>query len=271
MTLSQTNSFYISLLAITAVTFLFPNSALAQEEPIKKISLTISLNEKAAESFVQLPANNLPVTIDKAVFKKRVYTKRPVSSNRNTAKVVTTPAAAKPEKSISKNTPTVLRPKISTNTQLIAKETIPKRTVAAKTPAQPAKRNAGNVMPNITAPANSKPKDNSQVSLQKSANGQQTAVNNLKPSSKEIPEKPFMVTESKKKDSKYLTIESPSSPYVETIATTGKVDKQNTLSYVWIGSILVIAGLVLGLLFGRAAFLLSLVGVIFIILGVVVF
>lgn len=43
--------------------------------------------------------------------------------------------------------------------------------------------------------------------------------------------------------------------------------KVNSSSYLWIGSFLVLAGLVLGLLFGKPAILVSLAGVVFIALG----
>jgi hypothetical protein len=65
---------------------------------------------------------------------------------------------------------------------------------------------------------------------------------------------------------KYITTESENH-YVEVIPTTGKVDRQSTLSYFWIGALLLLIGIILGLLFGRAAFLISACGMIFIILG----
>mgnify|MGYP003582988841 CR=1 FL=1 len=46
--------------------------------------------------------------------------------------------------------------------------------------------------------------------------------------------------------------------------------KKSAFSYIWIGTFLVIAGIVLGLLFGRPAFLVSFVGIVFIILGIII-
>jgi len=47
-------------------------------------------------------------------------------------------------------------------------------------------------------------------------------------------------------------------------------NQSNAFSYIWIGAFLVVAGLVLGLLFGKPAFLISFVGVVFIVLGIVI-
>ena len=46
--------------------------------------------------------------------------------------------------------------------------------------------------------------------------------------------------------------------------------KASSFSYIWIGSFLIIAGLVLGLLFGKPAFLISFVGVVFVVLGILI-
>lgn len=50
-----------------------------------------------------------------------------------------------------------------------------------------------------------------------------------------------------------------------------ETDKPNITSYVWIGIILIVLGIVLGMLFGRTAFLLSFIGVVFILLGIFIF
>lgn len=41
----------------------------------------------------------------------------------------------------------------------------------------------------------------------------------------------------------------------------------NTISYLWIGFVLIIGGIVLGLIFGRTAFMVSIIGVVFLIIG----
>lgn len=55
------------------------------------------------------------------------------------------------------------------------------------------------------------------------------------------------------------------------IDTIKNTVKQGTFSHVWLGSILMISGVVLGFLFGRTAFLVSGIGFIFILIGIFVF
>ena len=246
---------------------LSPNLAFGQQaEPIKRVNITITAQEKTAErEIIQLPADNQPKVID--VAKKyptiKVKKARPfagittVKKEVNPTPVKPTVAPLKPiAKPVQKPTATVVTLK-------------PKNTVA------PIKT------------AVTKPTPTTETSLKPSATPSQTmaSTNRLKPSAGNL--KPETGTSNTPQKTEATTKEKafPATAAVSSdddlsvnqnadnnrTLQNSNSDKANTISYVWIGVILLIAGIILGLLFGRAAFLVSFVGVIFILLGIFTF
>ncbi|WP_199118102.1 hypothetical protein [Pedobacter sp. ASV28] len=220
-----------------------------QEETTNRVSIVVSVKELTpTKEIIQLPANNTPILISKANvphYKRQAKPTKPTVKpikERNLIKEIVAPshseiaAKANKEPNRPKTDKPVLPAPIKAEKKQIAinKPQAPTHTV----PSQPSE-DLATAKPNIRPQETKQEKRPSQVQ-------EKTEVHTEVPSS--------IKAENERKE-KSQTID---------------VERQNSISYIWIGAFLILAGIVLGLLFGRPAFLVSFVGIIFIALGLAI-
>ena len=218
---------------------LFPFLGFSQQEQPKRVAIVVSVKEISAQKeIVQIPADNAPKAVSKA--------STPVSTRKSTApkkENTSTPAKA----------PAVVRKETVSPTNNIAKSNANTKP-SAKTNAKPV--------------ATPKPQATTTPKI-----AQSKPV--VKETEKPIEAKPAIAAEASDEN----ITEQPKTAQVDTSAT--KINEElaeerynakstSSFSYVWIGIFLTIAGVVLGLLFGRPAFLISFVGIVFVIIGLII-
>lgn len=230
-----------------------------QDEP-KRVAVLVVVREiPAAKEFVQLPATNLPIVVDE-INKPKTYSagtvfsaalKKPVSRPivKETVAVKAKSETLAPVKRVVKSAPTSKMDMVKkASTPVIEKTNLPlvastmveqvvvkKKKVLVLPPAEVAKNNSSPVKTrNIfkSVPQASVTKDDKKV-IDEFSN-EVTMANDLDGSQ------------------------------------VSDIARVNALNYMWIGFFLILAGLVLGLLFGKPAFLVSVAGVVFIVLGFMV-
>lgn len=189
------------------------------------------------KEIVQLPADNIPTVIN-----------MPAAKVRNTSARHT----AKTKSIISKNK--------ATKEKVVAKSTL----TVKKAPKQPAEKSIIPSSPTVTqqekAKAQTKPIENKSVSVKQNELTEQKTVANK---ASKIPDVKSTAAQVRDDTSTIVKTKNDNKETVKFIQNT----KANSFSYIWIGIFLVIAGVVLGLLFGKPAFLISFVGAVFIVLG----
>lgn len=215
-----------------------------QEEP-KRVSIIVTAKEIAPQKeIVQLPADNLPkITNSKPT--KETLTTQIATIKKNNTTLKTTIASKKDGVVVKKlTTPTTMasakkapiKPvEVSKKSAIVPvkKTEITRTKLSTKQERKPAKATSEKTTATAKAPNVDQNKEVRQV-------GDKTeATSKLEISEKEV-------------------VKSTNSANI------------NSFSYIWIGIFLIVAGLVLGLLFGKPAFLISFVGVVFIALGLII-
>jgi cytoskeletal protein RodZ len=231
--IENSNKFYYNFILFLGL-LLFPIFVFSQEEQPKRVTVIVTAKEISGQKeVVQIPADNVPKNVKESV-KKSVKESSPTAQKNQVEAKVT-----------NKVNPTVTDKTKSVTTS----PTVAKKTTATK-PTSPSKTE----VTTTTKPAEEKPAENF-VRKETGSIGKHTVDTTSTTAAKII-----------NKDNASL---KPAN--TETIDETLSANsKKSAFSYIWIGAFLVIAGIVLGSLFGRPAFLISFVGIVFIILGVII-
>jgi hypothetical protein len=216
-----------------------PINAFSRQDEPKRVTVVVKAKEiNTAKQLLQVPADNLPKTIHGPAVKKiglpveKVIAKTSVSTDRSTD-------IEKPGEKPVKKGERPMRQHAAAKNVL----TDSKTTVTGDNSANQQFNSSTNTAANPVKPNSSdsiSPADDISISKTVQQVGEKT-----------------ITTIKAKKDNKEL-------------ATFTHSSKVNSISYIWIGCFLIIAGIVLGLLFGKPAFLISFVGVVFITLGLVI-
>lgn len=236
---------------------MFPFLGFSQQEQPKRVSVVVTAKEITPQKeVVQLPADNVPSSVN---------SKPKATSNRKPTAYTAKTKAAAPTKIQPEKTVVASQKKITSTAK-------PKSNIAAKENTIAKATAKASPIPNTVVPppvkkeeAIAKAKPVVKVEKEPAKPEKEIAVpapvtsaalpNNHKVETSTVPskEEAIVKTESNK-DTPQL------SPDGQTNAT----------SYIWIGIFLIIAGVVLGLLFGKPAFLISFVGVVFVALGIII-
>jgi len=216
----------------------FPLWGFSQQEHPNRIVIVVTLWEIFPQKeIVQLPADNMPTVINVPATKVRTtIAKHTVKTKPIVSKNIT--ATAKIE---GKSTLTVKE----TPKQPMAKPIIP----SSPTVTQQEKANT-----------QTKPIENKSVSVRQNEPIEQKTISNKASKTPNVKS-----TEEQLRNDTSTTIKSKNDN--KETAKFVQNTKTSSFSYIWIGILLVIAGVVLGLLFGKPAFLISFVGAVFIALG----
>lgn len=218
-----------------------------QEEQPKRVTVTVSATPITAEKeIVQLPADNLPQT-NTTKPRKAALTRHP-NNKAATPPVTTAPNISTKHNNGNENS------KIASASKKQDHQTIIKENNSID-----------------KKPVQEKPKPVTTATVPKAApiatpSGTSIATNKTKHAEETVPVRTSTDTAIK------VSTPQTSTP-IATIAQDNdkkEATRAITFSYIWIGIFLVIAGVVLGLLFGRPAFLVSFVGVVFIALGLMI-
>jgi hypothetical protein len=211
----------------------------SQEEAPKRITIVVTAKEISSDrQLVQVPADNLPKTISKATIRKSA---KPAENTFSDTHAVDTKAI----------TATVKNEKKPVKTNVREQE----KPVATKAPIAETKTTA--------------PTDNS-ANQQFSAASNQATGSNTKTSDSISPADDISISKTVQQIGEKTITTIKARKDNKELATFTHSSKVNSISYIWIGCFLIIAGVVLGLLFGRPAFLISFVGIVFITLGLVI-
>lgn len=233
---------------------MLPFLGFSQQEQPKRVTVVVTAKEIAPQKeVVQLPADNVPASVNskpKATLnKKTTYT---------TTKTIV-PAKVQPEKTVAPSTKVASTPKTKSN--VVAKEN-----TIAKTRAKP------NSTPKPITPPTIKKEE----VIAKTKPAVKVEKEQIKPE-KEIAAPAPITRAALPSNNKLETTTAPSKEEAIVKTESNKNNPQlspdgqtNSTSYIWIGVFLIIAGVVLGLLFGKPAFLISFVGVVFVALGVII-
>jgi hypothetical protein len=222
-----------------------------QEETTKRVSIVVSVKELTpTKEIIQLPANNTPILISKANvthYKRQAKPIKPTVKpikERNLIKEIVAPSHSEIATKTNKE---AKRPETDKPALPVPIKEEKKQTAANKpqipihtAPSQPSEDlDLATVKPNIPPQEARQEKRSSDIQAK-------AEVHTEVPTS--------IKTENERKEK----------------SQTVDVERQNSISYIWIGAFLILAGIVLGLLFGRPAFLVSFVGIIFIALGLAI-
>ena len=213
------------------VLWLFPFLSFSQQEQPKRVTVVVTATETAVQKeIIQLPADNVPQAIDKP------------SDMVN----------AKHSEFTAKKTPSVLKNSITKEKPITSP-----RVAATKTPV---------VTPKVSVPQN-KIKANEETAANKPSAATEKKATTI-PSQATLKKPAATTAKPAVQEDKGLVIVKTTTPKEneESIHST----TANSSSYIWIGIFLIIAGVVLGLLFGKPAFLISFVGIVFIALGMLI-
>jgi len=236
---------------------MLPFLGFSQQEQPKRVTVVVTAKEIAPQKeVVQLPADNIPVTINskpKGVFKK----KNPTFNNSKTKTAA--PAKVQPEKAIISSSKVVATPKPKSKTPI--KENAP-----IKTTVKP----SNTTKPTATAPtkkqevvAKAKPVAQPKTE-QKETEKEIASPAPITRATTPVPNEKVNEASNNDNDALVKADQNSDTPQLSPDGQT------NATSYIWIGIFLIIAGVVLGLLFGKPAFLISFVGVVFVALGMII-
>ena len=226
---------------------MLPFLGFSQQVQPKRVSIVVTAKEITPQKeLVQLPADNVPSTINskpKATLnKKTTYTQAKATSlskiEPKKARESNSKAASFP---VTKSEVTVKESNIAkTTTKSVANPPVKEEVTAKVKPAPKAAKEAVKPEKEIVSPA-------------------PIAMANTSQNSK--------LEETTTSSEHIATVKAEHSKSTPQLSPNGQI---NSVSYVWIGVFLIIAGVVLGLLFGKPAFLISFVGVVFVALGMLI-
>lgn len=233
---------------------MLPFLGFSQQEQPKRVTVVVTAKEITPQKdVVQLPADNVPTTVNskpKAIFSKKVST---YASTKTVA-----PTKAQPHKTVAPKPKVISTPNPKNN--IVAKE---------KTIAKPTVKPNSTPKPVITPPikkeeAIAKTKPVIKAEKEK-AKAEEEILAPAPITGAALPSNSKVETTTPDKDEAIVKTESnKDTPQLSPDGQT------NSTSYIWIGIFLIIAGVVLGLLFGKPAFLISFVGVVFVALGMII-
>jgi len=202
-----------------------------QEEP-KRVTVVVTAKEIVSQKeIVQLPADNVPKIVSDKPKEKNTTAKRNIT---NSSKSLTT-------RSVVSKAPTAAKK----NTVETKKTPV---AVAKKEIFPVSRADIAKAKPEVT-----KETKQTQPSKERIAN----PIAKVETTAPDV---------NASKDSDRVTTKLAAEDTIKVTHST----KVNSFSYIWIGIFLIVAGLVLGLLFGKPAFLISFVGIIFIALGLII-
>lgn len=214
---------------------LFPFLSFSQQEEPKRVSVVVTVKEITPQKeVVQIPADNTPKAVGKPVVKKIATAVKSATPKEKLAAAAPTVATAKP---IGK--PSIVTPKNTIAPNQTKTEEITK---SKSTEVKKEKTTEPAIVQPPLATAPKKEIEAREVESNKAevkANNQTRAAVTAANENKEI-------------------LEIPNN------------SKANSFSYIWIGIFLIVAGVVLGLLFGKPALLISFVGIVFVVLGIII-
>ncbi len=224
---------------------LLPFSSFSQQEEPKRVTVVVTVKEiPQQKEIVQLPADNTPKKVSKATEKTVIATKKNSLPTKVTASKEITVAKA---------------PIVAKKTSKSPSEK-PKVTVSVTPKATPPTKEETKLAQNKPVIAEDKksvekvPTQKPVATLPKTA--PTTVHTDISKSTEQVNNKTITTVKDKNES--------------EEIENTSYTSTVNSFSYIWIGAFLIIAGVVLGLLFGKPAFLISFVGIVFIVLGLLI-
>ena len=232
-------------------------SGFSQQEQPKRVTVVVTAKEITPQKVVQLPADNVPVTVNSkpttavkknlpiytaAKNKAKSYTKVSTKKLAETSPKVASVPASKSKAAAKENTEvvTTLKPNRPTKPALVTPPTVKREIAVAKPAPAPTKEIKKTEKAVATPPP-------------------MTTAN--------YPQKDNKTTDLEKTDHNDASMKADYGRAAPQLSPDGQT---NTISYIWIGVFLIIAGVVLGLLFGKPAFLISFVGVVFVALGMII-
>ncbi|MDQ8004459.1 MAG: hypothetical protein REI64_06625 [Pedobacter sp.] len=238
------NSFFYGVILFTGLLLLSLSGYSQQEEP-KRVTVVVTAKEIAPQKeIIQVPADNLPKVVSKPAAKQK------------------TKATEISEKS------TIVKQRIKPTEKIVAET--PKTTLRTKPKVEATK----NIPVQKNKPVEeTKIAQNKPVGVKETQKPAQQPIEDKKEIEKakeetKLPDVNVTKTVTQVGDETITTIKAESDN--KEVAKITHSSKVNSFSYIWIGAFLIVAGLVLGLLFGKPAFLISFVGVVFIVLGIVI-
>lgn len=249
--------FYFAFLLLGLL--MFPFLGFSQQEQPKRVSVVVTAKEITTQKeVVQLPADNVPTTVNSK--KKTTFSKKPATYTATKTKT-TVPTKVEPEKTV------VASPKV-TSTAKPKNNTVVKENTTAKTTAKPS---------SPTPKAATPPPVKKEEVIAKAKPVIKVEKEPVKPEKEIAAPAPITRATASPSNHKVETTTAPSKEEAIVNTESSKNTPQlspdgqtNATSYIWIGIFLIIAGVVLGLLFGKPAFLISFVGVVFVALGIII-
>lgn len=235
---------------------MLPFLGFSQEEQPKRVTVVVTAKEITPQKVVQLPADNVPTIVSS---KPKIAIKKKTPIYTATKPKATLPTAT--AKKVTESSPKVASVSASKNKAVVKENAVAKATPKPKNTTPP---------PAIAPPV----KKEEVITKTKPAPQPQK---NLKEADIIAPPAPITTANTPQKDDKVEEPEkindnnaSVKADYARDTPQLSPDGQTNTISYIWIGVFLIIAGVVLGLLFGKPAFLISFVGVVFVALGMII-
>ncbi len=235
---------------------MLPFLGFSQQEQPKRVTVVVTAKEITPQKeLVQLPADNVPTTVSRKLkatsSKKTTYT-----ATKATAGV---PTKVQPKKTVVPSTKVVTTAKPKSNS--VVKENSIAKTTAKPNPTPKTVATPPVKKEEVIAKANPTPKVvTEQVKPEKGIATPAPITRAALPNNNKVE----TTAAPSKEDALVKTESNKDTPQLSPDEQT------NATSYIWIGVFLIIAGVVLGLLFGKPAFLISFVGVVFVALGIII-
>jgi len=237
---------------------MFPFLGFSQQEQPKRVTVVVTAKEiNPQKEVVQLPADNVPTVVNSKT--KTAFSKKPATYTATKSKTAV-PSKAQPEKTV------VVSPKVSSTAK-------PKNTVATKENTI----SKTTVKPSPTPKIGTPPPIKKAEVIAKAKPTIKVEKEPVKPEKEIAATAPITRATASPSNHKVETTTAPSKEEAIVKTESSKDTPQlspdgqtNSTSYIWIGVFLIIAGVVLGLLFGKPAFLISFVGVVFVALGIII-
>lgn len=238
---------------------ILPKFAFAQSElQTLRVEVIVKAKEiQMQKDFVQIPADNLPQKISG---KKKII--KPVSKH------LLSSNTPKPERNIVNN----LKPKLAAPKQevKISGNTNKSTQVVALEKKKTVSKQQQNVIATETKkPTPSTAKSSDATTTTQNVVASETTDENTSSASASSNELSNSVLDGQHDQSLQSSNQDLRDSATDS-ALDNQIQKNNQSTYFWIGIFLIVTGIVFGLLFGKIAFLISLAGLIFIIIGVLI-
>ncbi|MNK08670.1 hypothetical protein D3C87_266130 [compost metagenome] len=225
---------------------LSPFLSFSQQDEPKRVSVIISAKEITPQKeIVQIPADNIPKAVSKPTPKTLVKHHQNSAERKSVLAKKTTP---------KKEDPVANVPAVAKNTPKPSKTTAPVVAVPNKAKSEEI--------------AKKKPAEVEKKAVIETAPVQKSVAATPKTEPKTLATKPDDA--SAQTNDKTITAVIKADNKNNEVLENATTSKANSFSYIWIGIFLMLAGVVLGLLFGKPAFLISFVGIVFITLGLII-